>query len=387
MADDFGAHLNISQIQRAGAKAIGQKEDIVQESAENSLKYIGDNALFVNIRRNFDTFENQLKKREVGGKKTEETEEVPAVLEVQNVEETAEQFQKKNPELQTKSLLYLRDRISPGDTQEEILDKVQEAYPDPFLASDALDFLIETSTGELTDKLVEAKKKFTELYGREILAGRNVSIQSREFSKLGLGSPTGLRDLYKDITQNPREAATLFAELTENYTFEKLTTVIAFVLHSLGSDLKAKGSSIEKGELARLLTEAKSMQAILGVYRFFKSRMRLIFSSFERDDLSLPSRVNFESLSKLFIKLLLERFPSADKVFQLGVQLGLEDHLLAELIIFSQMRDAIRQVSPRLFKSEQHRQETLTIFLEVLEKIEEDLEKEEEEEEEEEENE
>lgn len=373
MAEDFGVHLDVNQIQRAGSKAIGQKEDIRQESAENSIKYMGDNALFVNIRRNFDTLENTLKKREVKEKKTEEGEEVVAVQEVQGVEETAEQFQKKNPELQTKSLLYLRDRISPNDSQEEILDKLQEAYPDPFLANDALDFLIATSSGELTNKLVEAKKKFTELYGREIIAGRNVSIQSREFSKLGLGSPTGLRDLYKDITQNPREASTLFAELTENYTFEKLTTVIAFILHSLGSDLKAKGSSIEKGELVNLLTEAKSMQAILGVYRFFKSRMRLILSSFERDDLELPSRVNFESLSKLFVKLLLERFPSADKVFQIGIQMGLDDHLLAELIIFSQMRDAIRQVSPRLFKSEQHRQETLTIFLEVLEKIEDDL--------------
>lgn len=383
MAEDFGVHLDISQAQRAGAKAIGQREDIRQEASENSIKYIGDNALFVNIRRNFDTLENTLKKREIKEKKAEEGEEVLAVQEVQGVEETAEQFQKKNPELQPKSLLYLRDRISPDDSQEEILDKLQEAYPDPFLASDALDFLIATSTGELTNKLVEAKKKFTELYGREILAGRNVSIQSREFSKLGLGSPTGLRDLYKDITQNPRDASTLFSELTENYTFEKLTTVIAFILHSLGSDLKAKGSSIEKGELANLLAEAKSMQAILGVYRFFKSRMRLILSSFERDDLDLPSRVNFESLSKLFVKLLLERFPSADKVFQMGIQMGLEDHLLAELIIFSQMRDAIRQVSPRLFKSEQHRQETLTIFLEVLEQIEEELDEEENEEDEE----
>ncbi len=292
------------------------------------------------------------------------------------------QYQKKNPELQSKSLLLLRVRITSGDSEEQILDKLQEAFPDPFLASDALDFLIETSSGELTDKLVEAKKKFMELYGKEILAGKNISLQAREFSKIGLGTPTGLRELYKDVTQNPRDAATLFSELTEKYNFEKLTTIIAFVLHSLGSDLKSKGSSIEKGELANLLTEAKSMQAILGVYRFFKSRMRMVLAEFEREHLVLPSKITFETLSKLFMKLLLERFPSADKVFQAGVQMGLEDHLLAELIIFSQMRDAVRQVSPRLFKSDQHRQDTLAIFLEVLEKIEDDLDKEEEEEEE-----
>lgn len=379
MAEGFDTHLNISQVQRAGAREIGTREEIAQESAENSLKFIGDNALFVSIRRNFDTLKERTQKREVEKREAEETGEVEAVQEVQSIEEVADQYQRKNPELQTRNLLYLRVRVTSGDSEQQILDKLQEAYPDPFLASEALDFLIATSTGELTEKLVEAKKKFTELYGREILAGKNISIQSREFSKQGIGTPTSLRALYKDVTENPRDAATLFSELTEKYPFEKLKTVIGFVLHSLGGDLKSKGASIEKAELSRLLTEAKSMQAILGVYRFFKSRMRLILSSFERDDLVLPSRITFETLSKLFIKFLLERFPSADRVLQAGAQMGLEDQLLAELIIFSQMRDAVRQVSPRLFKSDQHRQDTLAIFLEVLEKIEEELEEEEEE--------
>lgn len=381
MTQNLGAHLNTTQIQRAGEKVIGQREEIQQESAADSIKYIGDNALFVNIRRNFDTLDN-FRKKDIGTKKAEETEESAPPLQVENVEETAEQYQKKNPELQSKSLLYLRERISADDSFQEILDKVQESYPDPYLASEALDFLLETSTGDLTEKLVEAKKKFMEMYGKEVLAGKNISLQAREFSRAGLGTPTGLRELYKDVTQNPRDAASLFAELTENYTFEKLTTVIAFVLHSLGSDLKSKGPSIEKGELARLLAEAKSMQAILGVYRFFKSRMRLVLSSFEKDDLVLPNRVTFESLSKMFIKFLLEKFPSADRLFQIGTQLGLEDELLAELIIFSQMKDAIRQVSPKLFRSEQHRQDVLSVFLEALEKLEEDLDEEEEEEDE-----
>ncbi|MBS0627593.1 MAG: type III secretion system gatekeeper subunit SctW, partial [Verrucomicrobia bacterium] len=279
MAEDFGVHLDLNQIQRAGAKAIGRREEIVQESAQNSIKYIGDNALFVNIRRNFDTLESTVRKKEVLGKKTEETEEPEALPEVEGIEETAAQFQKKNPELLIKSLLYLRERITSSDSQKDILDKLQEAYPDPYLASDALDFLIETSTGEMREKLVEAKKQFMERYGKEVLAGKNIHLQAREFSKTGLGTPSGLRELYKDVTQNAREPAQLFSELTENYTFEKMTTVIAFMLHSLGSDLKSKGPSISRGELARLLADTKSMQAILGVYRFFKSRMHLIFSS------------------------------------------------------------------------------------------------------------
>jgi type III secretion protein W len=275
--------------------------------------------------------------------------------------------------LQSRSLLFLRARISSDDSEDEILDKLQEAYPDPFLASEALDFLIETSSGELTDKLVEAKKKFLEMYGKEVLAGKNIQLQAREFAQTGVGTPSKLRELYKDVTNNPKDAATQFAELSKNYSFDKLKIVIAFVLHSLGSDLKSKGPSIDPGELARLLDEARSMQAILGVYRFFKSRMRLILSSFEKDDLVLPPRITFEQLSKLFISFLMERFPTSDRLLQIGSQMGLSDTLLAELIIFAQMRDAIRQISPKLFRGEQHRQDILSIFLEVLEQLEEEL--------------
>lgn len=382
---DFDTHLDINQIQQAGAKAIGEREEVVQESAENSIKFLCENALFINIRKNFDTLESRAPKKEMPreSKEASTPEEIEEVQEVQSIEEIATQYQRKNPELQSKSLLFLRARISADDSEEEILDKLQEAYPDPFLASDALDFLIETSTGELLDKFVEAKRKFLEMYGKEVLAGRNIQLQAREFSQTGLGTPSKLRELYKDVTTNPKDAATQFTELSKNYSFEKLKTVIAFVLHSLGSDLKSKGPSIDPGELSRLLDEARNMQAILGVYRFFKSRMRLILSSFEREDLLLPSRVTFEQLSKLFISFLLERFPTSDRLLQLGSQMGLSDTLLAELIIFAQMRDAIRQVSPKLFRGEQHRQDILSIFLEVLEQLEEDLDEEEDEEEEE----
>ena len=37
--------------------------------------------------------------------------------------------------------------------------------------------------------------------------------------------------------------------------------------------------------------------------------------------------------------------------------MGILDELLAEMTIYTQMRDAIRQVAPRLFRSEVHRAE------------------------------
>jgi len=109
--------------------------------------------------------------------------------------------------------------------------------------------------------------------------------------------------------------------------------------------------------------------------------MKLVYSSFDREGLSMTSRVTFELLAKLFVKFLMERYPSAEKVLQLGMQMGLSDELIAEMIIFTQMRDAVRQVAPRLFRNEQHRQDVLMTFIEALEDLEDKMEEEEEDEE------
>ncbi len=87
-------------------------------------------------------------------------------------------------------------------------------------------------------------------------------------------------------------------------------------------------------------------------------------------------------LAKHFMKALQERYPSADKILQLAMQLGLSEEILAQIIIFTQMRDGMRQVAPRLFKSDQHRQDLLNAFIDAIEDLDERLEEEEEEEEE-----
>jgi type III secretion protein W len=352
--------------------AIIRREDMAQVAAANSLKSAADNAMFSRsvIHKNFDSLLNRTNKKGEAkeSKETEAKEKV--ILEVNAAENIAEEFEEKNPELQAKTLLALRSNLSSKDSLNQLLQKVRDAYPDCSLADEALDFLIKTSDPELAKKLIEVKKQFNETHGKEITAGKNIAAQAREFSKADIGSPTALRDLYRDITQNPRPTAALFEELTESYAFDKLKTVLGFLFHSIGSDLKSKGPSIAKGELFNLLKEAKDLQALLSVYRFFRSRMQLITSSYEREGLLLPPRVTFESLSKLFVKFLLERYPSGDKVYQIGMQLGIEDEYIAEAIIFLQMRDAVRYVSPRLFKSEQHRQDILAVLIDTLKEIE-----------------
>lgn len=297
----------------------------------------------------------------------------------------ANRYGQKNPELNPNTLLILQARIPEEASEEDIQSILDEFYSDKALADEALDFLIEVSENKeaLKQKMITTKQRFNSHFGKEIRAGRNISSQARLFSSKGLGSPTALRGLYSDLIKNPRNAQTLFDELTEKFKFSDMKNVIDFILHSLGDDFKAKGSSIAKGELQSLMGESKNMQAILGLFRFFQSRMSLIKKSFKHKDLNLPSRLTFELLARVIVQFLKERYPSSDKVLKLAYLLGIADELEAQMIIFSQYRDAMRNISPLLFLSERHRQEVLTVFMETLSDLEDEIDEEEEEEEEE----
>jgi type III secretion protein W len=315
-------------------------------------------------------------------KKLEEKQSVEEkkVLEVVEVEEASIRFQKNNEEILGRTLLILRSSITDKDTAEEVLNKVLRVYADHSLADEALDFLIETTRGQTQEAAKTAKELLNKTFGREVTSGRNIGAQAREFSKEGLGTAMSLRDLYRDITGNPREPLQLFDELTDRFRYNKMKTVITFLLHAFGSDLKAKGSSIPRAELKRLLDETRSLQGILGIFRFFQSRMRLILREFASYDLPYPEQMTFEKLAKIFVKILAERFVNAEKILQFAKLLGLSEELAAQMIVFTQYRDALRQIAPRYYRNQQHQSELLKGFIEAIEELEDMLEKEEEEE-------
>jgi type III secretion protein W len=285
------------------------------------------------------------------------------------LERHAQEFEKRNPELKAKVLLLIREQIKPGDTKEQIIKKIFDFYPDVTLVDDVLDFLLETTAGELNKEVQESKEELNETYSREIIAGRNISTIAQQSQSLG--SPTSLRDLYRDITGTPRDTTTLFDELARLYPFKELKKVLKFLFHSIGNDMKSKGPSIPRGQLHNLLQETRTLQAILGVYRFFAGRSRLISSMFAKEGLKPPEKLNFEMLAKNFMNLCAERYPSADKVLKLAKSMGLDKWTIAQIIILSQMRDAVREVAMnQIFRSLQHRDELYAAIIEALEDLE-----------------
>jgi type III secretion protein W len=379
-------NLTTAQFKAQSAEAARNAENLeaAQIASEDEFTENCDYNAFnpLAIARRFETIEKRVTKH---GKEETKQKDEPEIAIVEGVEAVNEEYTSKNPELLPNDIRSLRDKLKDSDTPEDIIKKLQESYPDQYLADEALDILIRTTNpnSQLGKNLQQAKTKLNQQYKREIAAGKNMTAEAREFAKQGLGTPSQLRELYKDVTGNPKEPTQLFEELAEKYDYKKMTTVIKFLLHSIGSDMRSKGPSISRPELQVLFSETRAMQAILGIYRFFQSRMGLINKEFERNDLLLPGKLNFEVLAKQFVKIIADRYPSVDKILKLGISLGIGDDLIAQIIIYTQYRDAMRQVAPRLFKSEKQRQDILMTLLDALSDLEDELDEEEEDEEEE----
>ncbi|MCH9609454.1 MAG: hypothetical protein S4CHLAM45_09740 [Chlamydiales bacterium] len=317
----------------------------------------------------FKTLNQRIIKPE-GKDDDQEVEKVEAAGEKKE-EDLAQSFQKKNSELSLGKLNALKEKLHNDSTEEEIYTAVLKTFEDPTLADEAFEFLERASTGELKEKVSAVHTLLKQEKGREIIAGRNIDGVAKDYATSLGSSATSLRNLYRDVTGDPKGHEALFEELASKYPFDELKDVVAFLLKGMGYDMKSKGPSIQTPELMRLMEEVRNLQSILWVYLFFKGRSESIKTRFEREELDYPETLNFEILAKTFMKIVKERYPSAMKILKETSTLGLV-YDEEKAIILSQFRDAIRGISPRAYKSDKHRQDLLLALIETLEQLEEE---------------
>lgn len=367
------SNIDVEQILEKAELEIAQAEVAQQVETADDLKSVFEEGVNP-LSRGLEKSQKSLEDHKVRLTKAELQRLEQKIVGVKESDEAADKFNRQNPELKKPILLLLLEKVKNCKSKEELLDILKQFYPDPTLADDALKFLLETTLGDLKKIVEEALQTHEETYGREIKAGQNIAEEVQKYVSAGLGAPTRLRDMYRDITGNPREPVNLFLEFADRFPYKELRKVLGFLFHSLGADLKSQGPSIEPGMLHRLLQEVRSLQAVLGVYQFFKARTKLITFLFEREGMEMPKNLNFELLAKQFVMLLQERYPSGDKVLQMAGKLGIDKWILAKIIVFSQLRDAIREVAlNQLYRSVQHRDELYNAILEALEALEEEL--------------
>ena len=138
--------------------------------------------------------------------------------------------------------------------------------------------------------------------------------------------------------------------------------------------MKSPGPSIPRGKLHTLLTETRSLQAIQGVYSFFRGRMRLVNKLCKQEGVEIPPQLTFENMAKEFMKLAAERYPSSARVLQTASKLGIDHSIPAQIIALNRMREAVPQVAGKIFGKIEQRDELFLAIITALEDLEDALE-------------
>ncbi len=364
-AEITAAHIAAEKVEDVEIGEIAQQVDAARDAFTDLVDENNP------LAGKFKADEEDMKKKAIARPtRAEKKADVEKILVREDAEKSAFTFEHDHPELKKEVLILLLRKAVGCKTKEELLQLIEQFYKDPSLADEALDYLLIVAQGSFKDIVQEAKTALHELYGREITAGRNIAEEVRKYSAKGLGEPTQLRSLYGDLTSTPREAATLYKELLDRYKTQNMRTVIAYLYHAIGSDLK-RGPSIAPGLLHNLLAEVRSLQGGLSMQRFFTKRMDLVKFLFKNADIPIPPEITAESLSLQFVSLLEERYPSADKVLQLLSKMGLENaSTLGKIYALSQFRDALNEVSPEFYRSNKHKEEVRDSILTALETLE-----------------
>ena len=299
------------------------------------------------------------------------------VVPERDARDAASKFEKRNPEMKAASLLNLLKKAKDCKTKEELIALLEEYYPDPLLADEALDFLSATTLEELKKMVQEAKEDFNTKHEKDIRAEKNIAQEVSYFAGQEIGERPKLRQRYLELIHSSegRAATDLFLDYGKQFpSYKELRRIFAYFYRALGTDLKSQGPSIEKGLLHSLMQEVRKAQSGIGLYNFFRDRMSLVQKEFERGGLPLPEGYTFETMTTSFFELIGERYPSLEKVLDHIPFSKLLD-VLGKIITLNQFRDALPQSSTTfLFRSEQHKEELKKSILDALERLEEELE-------------
>ena len=362
--------INFAQLQRQQAAREAKKiiarqvasEDRFTESTEEAF----NPAAASRMQERFQKFRPLNARRKLAGEATR-------VEKVEKKSDTgsdlAQNYQQRNSELDANILRKLASKLKDATSAEEVLESVLDVVEDPTLADEVLEYLEQEIEGNAKEMISDARNYLNSVKKREIVAGRNIDPAAKSFYKKGVGtSPTELRNLYREITQEPKDHNALFTQLSKKYPYEELKAVISFLLKGMSYDLKSKGSSIQPQELMRLMTETRNLQSILWVYLFFKKRKKMIRRQYDEHGCEDEEPPEFEELAQDFISIVEERYPSVARLLANASKKNLSDE--EKIVIFMQYRDAIRGLAPRLYRNLKHRQDLLLIIIEVLDELE-----------------
>ncbi len=260
-------------------------------------------------------------------------------------------------------------------------------FGDPVSVDDFLNVLLEVAepTPDLRSVITTVKTEHLKHFGNEIAEKRKAfeEVNTAVAEMIAAGTqqiregkppPTTLKEFYQQIREQSWESpAELFNKLFSDYkgVYKNIRAISGYLLNRLGMELRVhkeasqddktlrflQGDPQEYARLRDTITTIRQLQAVLGVFSFFQGREKHIAKAFERNGLPVPPSLTFEQMSKEFVKLVQERYPSGQKVLDSAEKLGPftqakygdVGRIVAKIISVNQFRDAVRQVSKTLY--------------------------------------
>lgn len=298
-------------------------------------------------------------------------------LKVNDLGKKAQEFAKRNPELDPQKLEDIIRDLRENMDEEEIAEVIHKHISDPYLAKYAFEFIIDSATdGESAFKrnVAASYEKHSENYAREIQIGENISDKARAFEDRGLDSPSKLRKWYHtavEVAPGSVKTSDLFLKMLDNFGFNKLVKATHFYLASLGAELR-KGVKMPVEEISDKVHQIRSFQAIINVFRVCSHCIRLVDKSMDYYSKrgiheQLPEGFDFQTMAKTFMTIAQKRHVNVAEIIGTVRAQGFGSNEVILTMVIQQMSLMIPQVDAhRVFQSDSHKADIQKAFLECL---------------------
>lgn len=290
-----------------------------------------------------------------------------------------------------KELLFAPIRsIDVDDTKEMILQKLEAVYPYPILVNQALDMLLEKTSGAMQKEVKLAKDEIVANFGRDLkLMGVSKQVTT-VLKKVQLDmTPGDFNDRYNKLLANPVEFHSLEAEIAAMTTAQKMAYLSA-LLHVAGKDLNLEGSHIEPAKLQAVVRQIRIMQTSISIDKTTEKTTQHIHRLFNASELTPPPQLVPKEFRKEVVAFTAQRYPNPEQVGQMALNLGFKKNIdtsdpknleaalinvKGQIIVFNAMLAMIPQLSPdKVFRSPEHLKEVSSALIAYNERLETELE-------------
>jgi type III secretion protein W len=277
-----------------------------------------------------------------------------------SVEEAAKlQLNLNDPEHPPERLLRLFERLKnlKDPDQEKIREEVAHDFEDVTDQHIALTFIEEhgdTDATKVLSKLAtESKEGLMKESGPQVRAGLNVLQTALNASKEGLGEISQLRDFYRDVVLKHEGILSTYEAIKEEYGTGKLDQAATFLLQSVGNDMSAQGSSIEKSQLKSIIDNLYQVQVLINIYEKLNTLMDRLGENF-----NLLMTMNGEQLMESLLNFTQNTLIDAQQIIFLAQNIGLS-RTAARIYFLTAFFEQTRLIPIKIYPSLEQRSKLL----------------------------